>query len=105
MALIAVLVLAWLVVLLRNYEVGRDGLVNRDPEQVESARLLDPNRNWELTLASVYLLSGDSPVRPPKPSSSSLLSPRTLWRGRCCARRRGRPSRLGRPRPLRSSGS
>ena len=60
MALVAVLVLAWLVVLLRNYEVGRDGLVNRDPEQIESARLLDPNRSWKLTLASVYLLGGDS---------------------------------------------
>jgi predicted Zn-dependent protease len=59
-ALLAVLVIAWLAVLLRNYEVGRDGLVNRDPEQVESARLLDPNRNWELTLASVHLLNGDS---------------------------------------------
>ena len=60
MALVAVLVLAWLAVLLRDYEVGRDGLVERDPEQVESARLLDPNRSWELSLAGVYLLGGDS---------------------------------------------
>jgi predicted Zn-dependent protease len=60
MALVAVLVLAWLAVLLRDYEVGRDGLVERDPEQVESARLLDPNRDLDLTLASVYLLNGES---------------------------------------------
>jgi hypothetical protein len=60
MALFAVLVIAWLAVLLRNNEVGRDGLIARDPEQVDSARLLDPNRYWDLTIASVYLLNGDS---------------------------------------------
>jgi hypothetical protein len=60
MAAAAVLVVAWLAVLLRNYDVGREGLVERDPEQVDSARLLDPNRYWDLTLASVYLLNGDS---------------------------------------------
>ena len=59
MALVAVLVVAWLGILLRNYELGREGLTERDPDKVESAKLLDPNRYWDLTLASVYLLIDD----------------------------------------------
>jgi predicted Zn-dependent protease len=59
LALVAVLVLAWVGVLLRNFEVGRDGVADRDTKALESARLLDPNLHWDEVLAGVYLLTND----------------------------------------------
>jgi predicted Zn-dependent protease len=53
-------VIAWAAVLLRDLQVGRDGLDARDAERLESARLLDPSAYWEQVRAGVILLSGDS---------------------------------------------
>ena len=57
---LAVLVIAWTAVLLRDLEVGRDGLAARDPERLESARLLDPSVYWDQVRAGVLLLDGDA---------------------------------------------
>ena len=59
LALTAVLVLAWVGVLLRDHVVGRDGIEARDPGQIDSAKLLDPNRYWDQARASAYILNGD----------------------------------------------
>jgi hypothetical protein len=59
LAVTALLVLAWVGVLLRDHVVGRDGIEARDPEQIDSAKLLDPNRYWDQARASAYLLNGD----------------------------------------------
>jgi hypothetical protein len=59
LALTATLIIAWVGVLLRNYEVGREAVIQRDPEGIESAQLLDPNAYWDQVRASVYLLNGD----------------------------------------------
>jgi cytochrome c-type biogenesis protein CcmH/NrfG len=56
LALVAVLVLAWVGVLLRNHEVGEAAVSDRDTGALESARLLDPNRYWDQVLAGVYLI-------------------------------------------------
>ena len=45
--------------LLRDLEVGRDGLSARDPDRLESARLLDPSVYWDQIRAGVLLLNGD----------------------------------------------
>lgn len=59
LALVAVLVLAWVGVLVRNHEVGRNAVDERDAKELESARLLDPNRYWDQVLAGVLLLNGE----------------------------------------------
>jgi predicted Zn-dependent protease len=59
LALVAVLVLAWVGVLARNHEVGRDAVDERDAEALDSARLLDPNRYWDQVLPGVLLLNGE----------------------------------------------
>jgi predicted Zn-dependent protease len=59
LALVAILVLAWVGVLLRNHEVGRNAVPDRDTQALESARLLDPNRYWEQVLAGLYLIEGE----------------------------------------------
>jgi cytochrome c-type biogenesis protein CcmH/NrfG len=56
LALVAVLVLAWVGVLLRNHEVGEAAVSDRDTGALEGARLLDPNRYWDQVLAGVYLI-------------------------------------------------
>jgi predicted Zn-dependent protease len=57
---LAVLVIAWTAVLLRDLEVGRDGVNARDPDRLESARLLDPSVYWDQIRAGVLLLNGDA---------------------------------------------
>lgn len=57
---LAVLVIAWTAVLLRDLEVGRDGVSARDPERLESARLLDPSLYWDQIRAGVLLINGDA---------------------------------------------
>src|SRR5688500_1668418 len=59
LALVAVLVLAWVGVLVRTHEVGRNAVDERDTNGLESARLLDPNRYWDQVLAGVLLLNGE----------------------------------------------
>lgn len=59
LALVAVVVVAWAGVLLRDLEVGRDATSARDPEGLQSARLLDPSRYWDQTRAGVLLLNGN----------------------------------------------
>jgi predicted Zn-dependent protease len=74
LALLAVLVLAWVGVLLRNHELGEDALARsffaaqlgeeqrqRDLEDLEDAELLDPSSSWDVTTANYLLLSGDVP--------------------------------------------
>jgi hypothetical protein len=73
LALIAVLVLAWTGVLLRNYELGKDAAVrayfgpkpspaerDRDLERLDDAQLLDPNAYWRIARANYQILGGDS---------------------------------------------
>jgi hypothetical protein len=72
LALIAVLVLAWVGVLLRNYELGKDAAVRgffgpklsqaerqRDLDRLEDAQLLDPNAYWKIARANYQILDGD----------------------------------------------
>jgi hypothetical protein len=72
LALIAVLVLAWVGVLLRNYELGREAAVRaffgpklsqaerqRDLERLDEAQLLDPNAYWRIARANYHILDGD----------------------------------------------
>jgi hypothetical protein len=75
LVLVAVLSLAWLGVLYRDRRVGQDaadvifyqpGLGpaewERQMERISDARLLDPDRHWELTRARYFLLR-DMPRR------------------------------------------
>jgi hypothetical protein len=72
LGLLAVVVLAWAGVLLRNHEVGSDAALrsffaadaskaqrDRDLEQLEDAELLDPSSSWELAAGNYRLVSGD----------------------------------------------
>lgn len=72
LAVLALVVLAWTGVLLRDLYVGRDaaarsfqtggpsaGQRERDRERLAEADLLDPSPRWELAHASSLLLSGD----------------------------------------------
>jgi hypothetical protein len=72
LALTAVLVLAWVGVLLRNYELGREAALraffgpapnrlerSRDLGRLEDAQLLDPNAYWRLARANYHLLDDD----------------------------------------------
>jgi predicted Zn-dependent protease len=72
MALIAVLVLAWVGVLLRDFKLGYDASVrgfyspqrtasarSRDLHRLTQARLLDPSSYWQLARASYSLQSGN----------------------------------------------
>jgi hypothetical protein len=56
LALVAILVLAWVGVLLRNHEVGESAVSDRDTEALEGARVLDPNRYWDQVLAGIHLI-------------------------------------------------
>jgi predicted Zn-dependent protease len=60
LALLAVVVIAWVGVLLRDLEVGRDGVDARNAKRLQSARLLDPSVYWEQVRAGVLLLNGDA---------------------------------------------
>jgi predicted Zn-dependent protease len=60
LGVLAVLVIAWVGVLLRDLEVGRNGVDARDPQRLESARLLDPSVYWDQVRAGVLLLNGDA---------------------------------------------
>jgi hypothetical protein len=72
LALTAVLVLAWVGVLLRNYEIGKDPAVRaffgpklspakrqHDLDRLEDAQLLDPNAYWRVAWANYLILDGD----------------------------------------------
>jgi hypothetical protein len=56
---LAVLVIAWTAVLLRDLEVGRDAVDARDAGRLESARFLDPSVYWDQIRAGVLLINGD----------------------------------------------
>jgi hypothetical protein len=60
LGVLAVLVIAWVGVLLRNLEVGQDAVSSRDPERLEGARVLDPSVYWDQVRAGVLLLDGDA---------------------------------------------
>ena len=60
LALVALLMVAWMAVLLRDYELGYDALANRDPERLEEAKLLDPSRYWHRIQAGLYLVTADN---------------------------------------------
>lgn len=74
LALVAILVLAWVGVLVRNHEVAHQAEARsfapgvpaadreRDLDRLESAELLDPSVEWDLARASAFLLSGDAPA-------------------------------------------
>ena len=72
LALVAVLVLGWVGILYRNYEVGRDAALHaffspagsqaareRDLERLDNAQLLDPNAYWKVARANYQLAVGD----------------------------------------------
>jgi hypothetical protein len=72
LALTALLVLAWVGVLYRNYETGKDAAVRgffapeksraareRDLQRLEDAQLLDPNAYWKVARANYQLATGD----------------------------------------------
>jgi hypothetical protein len=73
LALLAVLVLAWVGVLARNHELGREAALRaflgpepnpgereRDLKTLEDAELLDPNAYWRVARANYLLLDGDA---------------------------------------------
>lgn len=72
LALTAVIVLAWVGVLLRNYEIGKDAAVRaffgpklsqaegkRDLQRLDDAQFLDPNAYWRVARANYLILDGD----------------------------------------------
>lgn len=72
LALTAVLVLAWVGVLARNYEIGKDAAIRaffgpklsqaerkRDLQHLDDAQFLDPNAYWEVARANYHILVGD----------------------------------------------
>jgi len=72
LAVIAVLVLAWVGVLLRNHEIGKDAAIRaffgpklsqaereRDLERLDDAQLLDPNAYWKVARANYLILDGN----------------------------------------------
>jgi len=73
LAVVAVLVLAWVGVLLRNYETGKDAALraffgpkpsaaerDRDLRKLHEAQFLDPNAYWKVARANYYLVAGDT---------------------------------------------
>jgi predicted Zn-dependent protease len=60
LGVLAVLVIAWVGVLLRDLEVGEDAVASRDAGRLEDARLLDPSLYWDQVRAGVLLLNGDA---------------------------------------------
>jgi predicted Zn-dependent protease len=69
---LAVLVLGWAGVLLRNHELGEDALARsffaaqlgedqrqRDLQDLEDAEFLDPSSSWDVTAANYLLLTGE----------------------------------------------
>jgi hypothetical protein len=72
LALTAVLVLAWVGVLTRNYEIGKDPALRaffgpkpsqaggeRDLEHLDDAQFLDPNAYWKVARANYLILFGE----------------------------------------------
>ena len=59
LATLAVLVIGWTAVLLRDLEVGRDAVDARDASRLESARFLDPSVYWDQVRAGVLLIDGN----------------------------------------------
>jgi hypothetical protein len=85
LALVAVIVLAWVGVLLRNYELGKDAAVRaffgpklstperqRDLDRLDDAQLLDPNAYWKVARANYQILDGD--LRGAQRSAERLVS-------------------------------
>ena len=60
LGVLAVLVIAWVGVLLRDLEVGKDAVASRNAGRLEDARVLDPSRYWEQVRAGVLLINGDA---------------------------------------------
>jgi len=60
LGVLAVLVIAWVGVLLRDLEVGKDAVASRDAGRLEDVRVLDPSRYWDQVRAGVLLLDGDA---------------------------------------------
>ena len=60
LGVLAVLVIAWVGVLLRDLEVGKDAVASRDAGRLEDARVLDPSLYWDQVRAGVLLLNGDA---------------------------------------------
>ena len=60
LGVLAVLVIAWVGVLLRDLEVGKDAVVSRDAGGLEDARVLDPSLYWDQVRAGLLLLNGDA---------------------------------------------
>ena len=71
LAAVAVLILGWAAILLRNHELGEDAAVRaffgprpnaaerqRDLDRLESAQFLDPNAYWRIAEANYHLMSG-----------------------------------------------
>ena len=56
---LALVVIAWTAVLLRDLEAGRDAARARDAAGLEDARTLDPSRYWDQVRAGVLLVNGD----------------------------------------------
>ena len=72
LALCALLVIGWVGVLFRDYEIGKDAAVRaffapakspaereRDLERLDDAQLLDPNAYWKVARANYQLATGD----------------------------------------------
>ena len=72
LALCALLVIGWVGVLFRNYEIGKDAAVRaffapatspaereRDLQRLDDAQLLDPNAYWKVARANYQLATGD----------------------------------------------
>jgi len=92
---LAVLVIAWTAVLLRDLEVGRDGVSARDPERLESARLLDPSLYWDQIRAGVLLINGDADAAAAQAEAVILAEPDNFaaWSLLRVATRRSDPRR------------
>ena len=72
LALCALVVLGWVGVLYRNYEIGKDAAIHaffapeksragreRDLNRLDDAQLLDPNAYWKVARANYQLVTGD----------------------------------------------
>jgi Tfp pilus assembly protein PilF len=52
--------IAWLAVLLRDFEVGYAATGKQDTERIADAKLLDPSTYWDRIIAGIYLVNGDA---------------------------------------------
>jgi hypothetical protein len=85
LAVLAVLVLAWVGVLARNHELGTDAALRaffgprldqagreRDLDRLEDAQFLDPNSYWRLARANYLMVDGDTAAA--RRTAESLVS-------------------------------